>query len=113
MPFNVSTASATRLPAITLLGDEPSISSQGLADWCAEIGRTTADVLAVLSTTLPAKPHVIASFEAEMREEVGTAIDATCYATDDERNHLIQVAWLAFDRRLAVHVRAAPFAGRA
>ena len=25
----------------------------------------------------------------------------------------IQVAWLAFDRRLAVHVRAAPFAGRA
>lgn len=112
MPFNAFPANDTGLPAIALLGDEPPLSSQALADWCADIGRTTADVLAVLSK-LPAKASVIAAFEAEMRDEVGAAIDAVSHATDEERSHLVQVAWVAFDRRLAIHQRSAPYGGRA
>lgn len=113
MPFNAIPANDTGLPIITLLGDEPSMSPLALADWCAEIGRTTADVLAVLSKTLPPKTSIMGKFEAEMREEVGAAIDATTHATDEERNHLTQIAWVAFDRRLALHAQASPYAGRA
>ncbi|ALN75822.1 hypothetical protein [Aureimonas sp. AU20] len=112
MLFNATPASDTGLPVVTHLGDEPSLSPLALADWCAEIGRTTADVLAVLFK-LPAKPSTLALFEAEMREEVGAAIDAITRATDEKRSYLIQVAWVAFDRRLALHRRALPYGGSA
>lgn len=112
MRFNALPANDTGLPVITLLGDEPSLSSPALVKWCAEIGRTTADVLAIMFK-LPVRPSIVAMFEAEMREEVGAAINATTHATEQERHHLTQIAWVAFDRRLAIHQRSAHYGGRA
>jgi hypothetical protein len=112
MPFNAIPANDTALPIHIPMDDRPALSDQQLADWCADIGRTTADVLAIMFV-LPAKPVILAMFEADMREEVGAAIDAAFHATDEERQHFGQIAWVAFDRRLALHTRALPYGGTA
>lgn len=87
------------------------LSQQQLADWCASIGQTSADLLAI-RFRLPASRSIIATFETEMSEEVGAIIDATTHATDEERHHLMNVAWIAFDQRLAIHRPQRPFSGR-
>lgn len=93
------------------LGSGPAALDPRLSDWCASIGRITADVLALMFL-LPAPPHVVALFEAEMRGEVGAEMDALGMP-DDLRRHLMDVAWVAFDRRLSLHRSALPYGGRA
>lgn len=70
--------------------------------WCAAVGRTAADVAALLFDQ-PMCQSLREVFEAEIRQAI--AAEALSYpsVTDHERQHLEDVAWIAFDHRLERH----------
>jgi hypothetical protein len=85
-------------------GDTPSAIA-------AAIGRETADLTAILFRLL-LRPHVRAMYEAEIQDEVAAIFgDADLDPAEAENCRL--VAWLAFDRRLALHACNHRMGGRA
>lgn len=72
-----------------------------LAIWCASIGRTAADVAALLFK-MPAPEVVRELFEDEIRQTV--TVELLARKMDDaERQHMEDIAWIAFDRRMDRH----------
>ena len=85
---------------------------EALAPWCASIGRTAADCAALLFR-LPMPANAYAICEDQIRRHVAGELVAVDGLMDTERAALENVAWLAFDRRLALHTRTLPYAGSA
>lgn len=89
----------------------PSSNGDTAAALAGSIGRETADLAAILFA-LPLRPYVRAMFEAEIQDEVAAIFgDADLDPAEAENCRL--VAWLAFDRRLALHARSQKMGGRA
>lgn len=72
-----------------------------LAMWCASIGKTAADVAALLFK-MPAPVVVREIFEDEIRQTIAAEL-LIRQVDDTEWQHMEDVAWLAFDRRMERH----------
>lgn len=78
----------------------------------AEVGRQTADIAAVMFR-FPVRQNVRAMFEAEIQDEVADLFSDDAELDPAECEQCRLVAWLAFDRRLALHARNQDRGGRA
>ena len=103
MLINAFPANATPLPAniigAEMHGDKMPTGSN-LPAWAASIGRTTADV-AALMFHLPLAPEFRPVFEDTIRREVAAELLGNPAVSDDECQHLEDIAWLAFDHRIS------------
>lgn len=118
MNAHVHPAHGTSLPAIlravTVSGAaliEPE-APPPLVLWCASVGRTAADVAALLfAQPMPAPLREV--FEVEIRQAIAAEFLARPGLDEDERDHLEDVAWIAFDRRIDLHGRNPAIKGAA
>lgn len=104
MNAHIHPASVTSLPLIlrnvVVAPAEPEAPSP-LAMWCASIGRTAADVAALLFK-MPMPDPVRHIFEDEIRQTIAAEL-LTRQVDEDERRHMEDVAWIAFDHRMERH----------
>ncbi|WP_416356329.1 hypothetical protein ACLNGM_20200 [Aureimonas phyllosphaerae] len=77
---------------------------------CAAIGRTAADVAALLFVQ-PVPIAIRDLFEGEIRQAVAAELLTRPELGERERMHLEDIAWIAFDRRMERHERHRALAG--
>ncbi|RIY03492.1 hypothetical protein D3218_01660 [Aureimonas flava] len=118
MNVHIRPAHVASLPAILRdVAVSPAVLAEpeappAIALLCASIGRTAADVAALLFT-LPMPECLREVFEVEIRQAIVAELLTRPAIDDVERKHMEDVAWIAFDRRLERHEWRCALGGKA